>query len=117
MKPKKASAMTRRGWLKSVVALGSGAALSGCSTQRHQSGNASEREIVSKKNLIRQENELPGTLDWLLTHPRISAETKYRCPWIEGYCSRASVRAGESLSVFVGTNPLSDFSLGIYRMG
>ena len=25
----------------------------------------------------------------------IDPSTKYRCPWIEGYCSKTSVRAGE----------------------
>ena len=40
-----------------------------------------------------------------------------RCPWIEGYCSHASIAAGETLSIFVSTDPPSDFVLDVYRMG
>ena len=42
--------------------------------------------------IVRKENERPGTRDWLLTKTRVDPATKYRCPWIEGYCSRTSVR-------------------------
>src|ERR1041385_8141903 len=106
----KRSGLTRRGWLKAL--LSSGAALSGCTLEHSQPRTA---HASNKRNLIRRENERTGTNDWLLTTPRIAPETKYRCPWIEGYCSRSSLRAGEKLSVFVSTNPASDFSLEIYR--
>src|SRR5690606_29823007 len=36
---------------------------------------------------------------------------------IEGYCSHASLKAGEALSIFVSTNPESKYNLDIYRMG
>jgi len=71
----------------------------------------------SKPNLIREENARPGTRDWLLETPRIDPATKYRCPWIEGYCSRTSVRAGEALTFHVSTNPASRFTLDLYRLG
>ncbi len=66
---------------------------------------------------IRRENELPGTRDWLATKVRIDPKTRYRCPWIEGYASRTSVRPGEMLTFYVSTNPPSTFRLDLYRMG
>jgi predicted dehydrogenase len=48
-------------------------------------------------NLILRENERQGTRDWLLTKTGVDPLVKYRCPWIEGYCSRTSLRAGETL--------------------
>src|SRR6266850_7228080 len=66
---------------------------------------------------IQHENQRPGTMDWMLKNTRVDPRTKYRCPWIEGYCSHTSIRTGEELSIFVSTNPASTFSLDIYRMG
>lgn len=68
-------------------------------------------------NRIQAENARPGTRDWMLSSTRIDPATKYRCPWIEGYCSHASIRAGEKLQIYVSTNPASRYSLDIYRMG
>ena len=48
---------------------------------------------------------------------RVDPATKYRCPWIEGYCSHTSVRAGETVNFLVSTNPPSPFTLDIYRIG
>src|SRR5262245_21100921 len=67
-------------------------------------------------SLIRDENAKPGTTDWLLTNSRVLAD-KIRCPWIEGYCSRTSVKAGETLEIKVSTNPPARFTLDIYRLG
>lgn len=117
MKWPKHSGITRREWLKALAGLGSGAVLSGCTTQRRDSATRIERAARKTGNLVQQENERPGTHEWLLTNPRIDRASKYRCPWIEGYCSHASVRAGESLSLFVSMAPASDFSVEIYRMG
>ena len=66
---------------------------------------------------IRRENEHPGTRDWMATNVRVDPKTKYRCPWIEGYASRTSVRPGESITIHVSTNPPSPFLIEIYRMG
>lgn len=71
----------------------------------------------AKPDLIRTENEKPGTKDWMLTNSRVDPKTKYRCPWIEGYCSHTSVKSGDTLSVMVSTNPASPFVLDIYRLG
>ena len=66
---------------------------------------------------IRRENEKPGTRDWMLSNTRIEPATKYRCPRIEGYCSHTSIRVGETLRFYVSTNPASDFTLDIFRLG
>src|SRR5262245_8859181 len=71
----------------------------------------------ARSDLIRAENEKPGTTDWMLTNTRIDPKTKYRCPWIEGYCARTSVRAGDLLAVMVSTNPPSPLILDVYRLG
>ena len=67
--------------------------------------------------LIARENQRPGTRDWMLTKTLVDPATKFRCPWVEGYCSRTSVRAGEEISFFVSTSPPSPFTMDIYRMG
>jgi hypothetical protein len=72
---------------------------------------------ASSSNVITTENAKPGTRDWMLTKTGVDPKTKYRCPWIEGYCSRTSVRAGEKVSFHVSTNPPSPFTIEIYRTG
>ena len=68
-------------------------------------------------NLVVQENQRPGTRDWMLRQIRIEPESRYRSPWIEGYCSHSTIRAGETISFHVSTNPASPFTLDIYRTG
>ncbi len=65
---------------------------------------------------IRAENARPGTTDWQLTRVRIN-QASYRTSLIEGYCSRQSLSAGETLSIHVSTDPARKFTLDIYRMG
>ena len=101
--------ISRRDWLRSL-ALGTGAALSGCATRR-QSATKLSSDVISR------ENQRAGTRSWLLENTRIEPATKYRCPWIEGYCSRTSVRAGQRIQFHVSTNPPSPFTLDLYRMG
>ena len=72
---------------------------------------------LSVQSLIRQENEKAGTRDWMLKKTGVDPATKYRCPWIEGYCSRASVRTGEKITFHVSTNPPASFTMDIYRTG
>src|SRR5262245_59925296 len=103
------SALTRRAMIKGVAGLGATAALSGCSVLRPRASATREP--------LRSENERPGTRDWMLQHTGVDPETKYRCPWIEGYCSHASVRAGQTLTFHVSTRPPSRFNIEIYRMG
>ena len=72
---------------------------------------------LSVQSRIRQENEKAGTRDWMLKKTGVDPATKYRCPWIEGYCSRASVRTGEKITFHVSTNPPASFTMDIYRTG
>jgi hypothetical protein len=72
-------------------------------------------------NMIVTENLLPGTLDWLIEveYDTCSPPEHAFCrrPQIEGYCSQASINQGDTLGLFVSTNPSSQFTLDIYRMG
>ncbi|HEY4154978.1 MAG TPA: N,N-dimethylformamidase beta subunit family domain-containing protein, partial [Puia sp.] len=75
----------------------------------------------NKENKITAENRLPGTTDWLI---QVKFDTcalpdhRYcRRPQIEGYCSQTSVKSGDSLNLYVSTNPASRFTIDIYRMG
>ena len=65
---------------------------------------------------IEDENQQPGSTDWQLTRVRADAE-EYRSPWIEGYCSRQSVAAGDTLDIMVSTNPSQPFQIEIFRLG
>jgi len=76
-------------------------------------GAAPERQ----PDLIRTENEKPGTTDWQLTYTRVDPKTKWRSPMIEGYVSQQSVRSGEKLDFFVSTDPATPFQIDIYRLG
>jgi len=73
-------------------------------------------------DLISAENRKPGTRDWLLKNLQ-PVEVKQnddhwrRRPAVEGYCSHPSIRPGQTLTVFVSTNPPSKFTLDVYRMG
>lgn len=69
-----------------------------------------------RENPVIAENKQPGALDWQLTRVRVDA-AGFRSPWIEGYCSRQSVAAGDRLQIFVSTNPARQFRLEIFRMG
>jgi hypothetical protein len=66
---------------------------------------------------VRRENQREGARDWLLTNTRIDPQTRFRCPWIEGFCSHTSLRAGETLQIHVSTNPPSAFRVDLYRLG
>jgi hypothetical protein len=80
-------------------------------------GSPQAQGRISAGNLVDQENQRPGTRDWLLETTRIDPAARYRCPWIEGFCSHRTIRAGETLSFYVSTNPPSRFTLDIYRSG
>src|SRR5690606_20966036 len=42
---------------------------------------------------------------------------KYRSKPIEGYCSKTSLRAGESMEIFISTESDTDVFIDFYRMG
>lgn len=70
-----------------------------------------------RRSLVAEENRKDGTLDWQLTYTRTDPKAKFRSPMIEGYVSRQSVRAGETLDFFVSTNPASSFRIDLFRLG
>ena len=54
----------------------------------------------------------------MLPNTRVDPKTKYRCPWIEGYCSHTSLRRRrDDRPVMVSTNPPSPFIIDLYRLG
>lgn len=77
---------------------------------------------AARTSAIAAENAHPGTTDWLLTKVEAVAvnvrDDRYRRQRaIEGYISHASIRAGETLTGFVSTQPASRYRVEIYRMG
>lgn len=106
------SSLTRRDVLKSAAVAGIATTVSSCQTTLHGSA-----ETQAASGLIATENAKRGTDDWQLTYTRVDPATRYRCPWIEGYVSKASLRAGESLDLTVSTNPPAPFQVDIYRLG
>src|SRR5262249_13557221 len=94
-----------------------GAAAAGLTALVDPAANALRGAGPPRRSLIRAENERRGTTDWMLKNTRVDPKTKYRCPWVEGYCSATSVRAGDTLAIMVSTNPASPFVLDLYRLG
>jgi hypothetical protein len=72
-------------------------------------------------NVIVRENRRAGSTAWLLSnHADVRPYTENgwrREKAIEGYCSHASLRAGETLTVYVSTDPASEFQIDFYRLG
>lgn len=77
---------------------------------------AAPADVSPDPDLIRRENQKPGASDWQLTRVRPDRDG-FRTPWIEGYCSRQSVPAGESIDIHVSTNPPRSFRIEVFRMG
>ena len=102
-----ASALSRRSFLKSsaTVALGT--------TLAADASAAEKPRPIS----IREENAKEGARDWQLTRVRLDKNAGFRSPLIEGYCSKQSVKAGESLDIFVSTKPAARFHIEIFRTG
>ncbi len=102
----------RRTALKTLAALAAAGLTPGCRT-----GDGSTRPGPSRTNLVHRENARPGTRDWMLEHTRVDPATQWRCPWIEGYCSHTSLRAGDTVQFFVSANPASEVRLDVFRLG
>ncbi|MEZ6122316.1 MAG: DUF6605 domain-containing protein [Planctomycetaceae bacterium] len=73
-------------------------------------------EAQSTASVIVEENRQSGATDWQLTRVRPD-QAGFRSPWIEGYCSKQSLRAGESLDVMLSADPPIPVRLEIFRMG
>lgn len=84
------------------------ASVAGAADQADLSRLCSERIV--------EENGTPGATDWLTTCIRVD-EDGSRSPWIEGYCSRRSVLAGDTLDIMVSTDPFQPFHIEIFRTG
>ncbi len=106
MPHEKSRRIDRRSLLKTAAA---GAVFAGSETASADSQQRAE-------NPISAENQRPGTTDWQLTRVRPN-EGRFRTSLIEGYCSHQSIAAGDTLQVFVSTQPARKFRLDIYRMG
>jgi hypothetical protein len=85
---------------------------------------------AESRNAIQRENQKAGTTDWLLTKIKKGSNPPRNAPpdenydrgWrhrkeLEGFCSHTSIRAGETLTVYVSTNPAASYKADIYRMG
>lgn len=72
--------------------------------------------MAAGENLVQKENKEPGSSDWQLTRVRTDG-ANFRSPWIEGYCSKQSVAAGETLDIMVSTAPAQRFEIEIFRTG
>lgn len=73
-------------------------------------------ENSSKRSFIAEENAKEGSLDWQLTRVRPD-KSDQRTAYIEGYCSRQSVKSGESIDIMVSTVPDARFEIEIFRTG
>ena len=108
--PQPDAALTRRDFLKgsATAALGAGILAT---------APASAEGQTARRNLVAEENAKPGARDWQLTRVRLDkSKDGFRAPDIEGYCSRQSVKAGESLDIFVSTKA-ANFTIEIFRTG
>jgi hypothetical protein len=75
--------------------------------------SAAERD----PDLIRRENAKEGSRDWQLTRVALENYNGHRARYIEGYCSKQSVAAGETIDIMVSTNPPARFQIEIFRTG
>lgn len=107
---RKSVELRRREFLKGTAALVTALAAPGSTTA------AAEARKSGRATLLSRENQKSGALDWQLTRVRTDQDN-YRSPWIEGYCSRQSVLAGEEIDIMVSANPARKFRLEIFRMG
>jgi N,N-dimethylformamidase beta subunit-like protein len=103
------------------------AACAGAPTPPRASGaaplpGAAASSSSAVENIIQRENREAGDGDWLITHVEGVAsgarDGRYqRQKAIEGYVSHTSIRAGETLTAFVSTQPPAPYRVDVYRMG
>ena len=103
-RPKSASGLTRRDLLKAGFATTLGGLAS----------TSAAADAAGPSNPITVENSRPGTTDWQLTYVR---SRNFRSEMIEGYCSRTSARAGETIDLFLSAVPATEVTLDLYRLG
>ena len=117
MNPDKLPRLGRRAFLKGSTATVLAGALP--AAQGAPSSPLADRKMTR----IAEENQKPGALDWQLTRVRIqhlaggAPNEGNRSPMIEGYASRQSVEAGETIDFMVSTNPPARFTIEVFRTG
>lgn len=72
---------------------------------------------ASRNSATSRENLRSGTPAWQLSKVWPNAGKGFRSALIEGYCSHQSIAAGETLDLFVSTNPRRRWMVDFYRMG
>ena len=76
---------------------------------------------VTDENRITKENTNEGTTAWLIKVPEKHCEYPdhqwCRRPQVEAFCSQASYFPGDTLNIFVSTDPASSYTIDIFRMG
>ena len=107
MKPRSTGNLGRRQFIQRAAAT----ALAGGLATGHAATSP------QRSSLIADENRRPGATDWQLTRVRLSKAQGVRAPAVEGYCSKQSVLAGESIDLFVSTAPAARFTVEIFRTG
>lgn len=104
------AAHDRREFLKAGATLLVGATL----TPMAANGAAT---AAATRSLIQRENEKPGTRDWQLTRVRLDKTGGVRSSVIEGYCSKQSVAAGDTIDIMVSVRPATRFKIEVFRTG
>ncbi|MCB1233495.1 MAG: hypothetical protein KDM91_00305 [Verrucomicrobiae bacterium] len=72
---------------------------------------------AAQPSLIKTENAKAGATDWQLTRVRLNEQRGFRAPDIEGYASKQSVAAGDTIDLFVSTKVEGDVTIEIFRTG
>jgi hypothetical protein len=85
-------------------------------------GGAADLFAQAKPNVISRENANRGTFDWILTKVVREDNEPYSRGWhrrklIEGFVSTTSASAGDTVDIYVSTEPADKYRLDIYRMG
>jgi hypothetical protein len=107
-KSTESSPVSRRSFIK-ASAVGAAATASALAT--------TAEEGKRKPDLITRENLREGARDWQLTRVRLDQRAGFRNSDIEGYCSKQSVAAGETIDIMVSVKPAEDFRIEIFRTG
>lgn len=116
--PHEPPSASRRDLLKGALAASLASAAATTSAMPGQASSpAPGAAPTSSSNHIVAENALPGSRDWQLTRVALDHLGGIRSPGIEGYCSRQSVAAGETLEFKVSVDPAAKFQIEIFRMG
>ena len=80
------------------------------------SGFSTPELPLAKNPLIAAENKKKGSTDWQLTRVKPDKSAQ-RAEFIEGYCSKQSVKAGETIDIMVSTTLKDKFHIEIFRTG